>query len=103
MYVMIGANSLYPQKLALTSPTSGGGSVGIVRSRTKAAELLSRCKFCAYEDYLWYNDVCGFKCSGFLVSIRLKIGNILQYLVKISQRDSLLTISKGLGVHIGWG
>ena len=27
---------LYPQKLALTSPTGGGRSVGIVRSRTKA-------------------------------------------------------------------
>jgi hypothetical protein len=30
---------LYPQKLALTSPTCGGRSVGIVRSRTKATEL----------------------------------------------------------------
>jgi hypothetical protein len=29
----------YPQKLALTSPTSGSCSVGIVRSRTKATEL----------------------------------------------------------------
>jgi hypothetical protein len=31
---------LYPQKLALISPTSGGRSVGIVRSRTKATELV---------------------------------------------------------------
>jgi len=31
---------LYPQKLALTSPTGGGLSVGIVRVRTKATELL---------------------------------------------------------------
>jgi hypothetical protein len=31
---------LYPQKFALTSPTSGGRSVGIVRSRTKATELV---------------------------------------------------------------
>jgi len=31
---------LYPQKLALTSPTGGGRSVGIVRSRTKATECL---------------------------------------------------------------
>ena len=30
---------LYPQKLALTSPTGGGPSVGIVRLRTKATEL----------------------------------------------------------------
>jgi hypothetical protein len=30
---------LYPQKLALTSPTGGGRSVGIVRLRTKATEV----------------------------------------------------------------
>ena len=30
---------LYPQKLALTSPTDDGRSVGIVRSRTKATEF----------------------------------------------------------------
>jgi hypothetical protein len=30
---------LYPQTLALTSPTGGGRSVGIVRSRTKATEF----------------------------------------------------------------
>jgi hypothetical protein len=34
------ATTLYPQKLALTSPTSGGSSVDIVRSRTKATELV---------------------------------------------------------------
>jgi hypothetical protein len=31
--------TLYPQKRALTSPTSGCRSLGIVRSRTKATEL----------------------------------------------------------------
>jgi hypothetical protein len=31
----------YPQKLVLTSPTSGGCSFGIVRSRTKATEFFS--------------------------------------------------------------
>jgi hypothetical protein len=30
---------LYPQKLAFTSPTGGGRSVGIVRSLTKATEF----------------------------------------------------------------
>ena len=30
---------LYPQKLALTSPTGGGRSVGIVRVRTKVTEF----------------------------------------------------------------
>ena len=34
---------LYPQKLTLTSPTGGGHSVGIVRSRTKATELFTIC------------------------------------------------------------
>jgi len=31
---------LYPQKLALTLPTGGGRSVGIVRVRTKATEFV---------------------------------------------------------------
>ena len=30
---------LYPQKLALPSPTDSGRSVGVVRSRTKATEF----------------------------------------------------------------
>jgi hypothetical protein len=33
-------DTLYPQKLALTSPTSGGRSVGIIRSRTETTELV---------------------------------------------------------------
>jgi hypothetical protein len=35
------ATPLYPQKMALTSQTSCGRSVGIVRSRTKATELVN--------------------------------------------------------------
>jgi hypothetical protein len=31
--------TFYPQKLALTSPTSDGRSVGIVRSRTQTTEI----------------------------------------------------------------
>jgi hypothetical protein len=34
------ATPLYPQKLALTSPTRGGLSIGTVRLRSKATELL---------------------------------------------------------------
>jgi hypothetical protein len=33
------ATPLYPKKLALTSPTSGGCSVGIDYSRTQATEI----------------------------------------------------------------
>jgi hypothetical protein len=35
--------TLYPQKLALTSPSSGGRSAGIVRSRTQASEFVCFC------------------------------------------------------------
>jgi len=38
--------ALYPQKLALTSPTGGGRSVGIVRVRTKATELYKETVLC---------------------------------------------------------
>jgi len=38
---------LYPQKLALTSPTGGGRSVGIVRVRTKATEFSFSAAFTA--------------------------------------------------------
>jgi hypothetical protein len=34
------ATPLYPQKLEVTSPTSGGRSAGIVRSRTQATEFV---------------------------------------------------------------
>ena len=37
------ATPLYPQKLALASPTGGGRSVGIVRLRTKATEFVFIC------------------------------------------------------------
>jgi hypothetical protein len=43
---------LYPQKLALTSPTGGGRSVGIVRSRTKATE-----SFIKTQHFGMLNDV----------------------------------------------
>jgi hypothetical protein len=41
-------NTLYPHKLALISPTSGGRSVGIVCSRTQATELVCLWLFLFY-------------------------------------------------------
>jgi hypothetical protein len=41
-------DTLYPQMLALTSLTSGGHSVGIVRSRTQATELGMSIVFCTF-------------------------------------------------------
>jgi len=43
---------LYPQKLALTSPTGGDRSVGIVRVRTKATEFSLVCKTLLYKMFL---------------------------------------------------
>jgi hypothetical protein len=39
------ATTLYPQKLALTSPTSGGRSGGMVSSRTQTTEFVIVCLF----------------------------------------------------------
>jgi len=45
---------LYPQKLALTSPTGGGRSVGIVHSRTKATEFSFLYYIILYYIILYY-------------------------------------------------
>jgi hypothetical protein len=59
--------NLYTKKLALTSPTSGGRSVGIVRSRTQAAEFMIVCdvgKACLCLFHVWYCIVACFSDSG---------------------------------------
>jgi hypothetical protein len=43
--------TLYPQKLALSSPTSGGRSVGIVRSRTQATAFYQVLKLSTTGEY----------------------------------------------------
>jgi hypothetical protein len=48
--------TLYPQKLALTSPTRSGRSVGIVRSWTQATEFLFW--FILWRDYVKDLGVC---------------------------------------------
>jgi hypothetical protein len=52
---------LHPQKLALTSPTSGGRSVGLVRTRTKVTVIIIiliiiiiLSEFCYYYYYYYY-------------------------------------------------
>jgi hypothetical protein len=42
---------LYPQKMALTSPTSGGRSVDILRSRTKVMGFRKHCANVAWEEW----------------------------------------------------
>jgi len=43
---------LHPQKLALTSPTGGGRSVGIVRVRTKATEFFYTSRILINSEFL---------------------------------------------------
>jgi hypothetical protein len=49
--------TLYPQKLAITSPTSGGRSVGIVRSRTQTMEFsFFIFNHLSYYEQFWRQD-----------------------------------------------
>jgi len=54
---------LYPQKLALTSPTGGGRSVGIVRSRTKATEFSFRVTVNFHEGFLHSDQLRQLSCT----------------------------------------
>jgi hypothetical protein len=55
-------DTLYPQKLALASPTSGGRSVGRVRLRTKATELsLQNCRLSEKTTHLPFYAVEKYK------------------------------------------
>jgi hypothetical protein len=49
-------DTLYPHKLALTLPTSGGRSVGIVRSRTKAT-VFSFIWNEPFESESWHSEI----------------------------------------------
>jgi hypothetical protein len=46
----------YPQKLALTSQTSGGRSVGILRSRTKVTEFIDLCEGHSFSMHSFKRD-----------------------------------------------
>jgi hypothetical protein len=62
----------YPQKLALTSPISGGRSVGIVRSRTQVTEL---CFKVQVESKIWVDSWdCSQERSQCVVNLRTEAG-----------------------------
>jgi hypothetical protein len=66
--------TLYPQKLALTSPTRGGRWVGIVRSRTRATEFVPFISEYAVQTYVrsegskWLNMIPIFRRNMMLPS-----------------------------------
>jgi hypothetical protein len=57
--------------LALTSPTSGGRSVGIVRSRTKATELVSG----ETESTLYFGHYLPY-CTWMMMSVTQSAGRL---------------------------
>ena len=68
---------LYPQKLALTSPTGGGRSVGVVRSRTKATEFYVIFKKATGDDGV-PGDVLKLLGEGGLIIMTKFINNIYE-------------------------
>jgi hypothetical protein len=88
-------DTLYPLKLALTSPTNGGRSVGIVRLRTKTTEFVYECaSFSTYKAQAVNNfsfsrmttlhDFISYKC---LVCPRVKQVPRIRRLMKILCRE----------------
>jgi len=78
---------LYPQKLALTSPTGGGRSVGIVRVRTKATEFV----------FVWPSDghtvqIGRRLTSDLLTTAKSKPKNGFRFDMKYSENVTLITI-----------
>jgi hypothetical protein len=67
------ASFLYPQRLAITSPTSGGRSVGIARLQTKATEF-SLVLYLLSEQHKYHNSnkMNSTKINPFEISIEKK-------------------------------
>ena len=88
---------LYPQKLALTSPTGGGRSVGIVRVRTKATEI------CLYMFRAHHHQVkLYYTASGIVilckVAVRFSSGTEPRY-VELLSEVHFLCVSLWLSGH----
>ena len=69
---------LYPQKLALTSPTGGGRSVGIVRSRTKATEFFIPLNFLWVGSLSRYSDWLRAGRSGIGIQVGVRFSSSVQ-------------------------
>ena len=87
---------LYPQKLALTSPTGGGRSVGIVRVRTKATEFVVVTLFvgpvCTESQYIpgRHNNS---------TSRQVVYMTTTQYLLRIPQQNNFIIAKKFLTIY----
>jgi hypothetical protein len=83
---------LYPQKLALISPTSGGRSVGIVRSRTKATELvcmyINMCSWKNSDDFYKFCLISRYSLMSykFLISVIARVPIQADYCTSFARR-----------------
>jgi hypothetical protein len=92
---------MYPQKLALTSPTSGGRSVGIVHSRTQATEF----KFFFILEAIWhiFFPFCRAVktpkgCSGFSIfNVLINVLDVINHTVFSLMTNYYLTINPPSG------
>ena len=79
---------LYPQKLALTSPTGGGRSVGIVRVQTKATEF-SLVLVCLVQQAISQTmNIVGVAASSAFTYIRLYMYVMLCYAYSMQHSPS---------------
>jgi hypothetical protein len=84
--------NLYPQKLAITSPTSGGRSVVIVRPRTQTMEFFLTYRTSTGNSPLAQNTSTGHKCLGSCCHLGLRDCTLV--LSKIMKMRMFTTLDK---------
>ena len=75
---------LYPQKLALTSPTDGGRSIVIVRSRTKATDFFFYLTYSLIYQHQWPCGLMSGSAAARLLGLRVRILPGNEYLSLLS-------------------
>jgi hypothetical protein len=94
-------DTLYPQKSALTSPTSGSQSVGIVRSLIKATEFCLSVYLCTYTLNFWSDLSIFTKLSVNVMSLDvITNNNQLQWPLGLRHEPSLPAQTLGSWVWI---
>jgi hypothetical protein len=87
------ATSLYPQRLALTSPTSGGRSIGIACSRTKGhgVIIVNRVSFSLNDNLFFRSEMLLYPStvSSSTISVITLINKISLSILKIGETAEL--------------
>jgi hypothetical protein len=83
-------DTLYPQKLALTSPTSGGRSISIIRLRTKATKFI----------FFSFRYLVGFLGGGYhllqesTITVLQNTGKVINTIMRTAGSE-FITVSEG--------